>query len=135
MTRGGPSRETLVRAVAALIVAAVAANACGGKTASGDSSESSPSYGLCHGEPGACSQATLHGTGTVIDHCLCNIYCMTDADCPVPTTGSAKPMCTPFGDVVENGHTASCLLPCDATHTCPQGMECYNAECWAPIPH
>jgi hypothetical protein len=73
------------------------------------------------------------GTGSSLDHCLCTYYCKADADCPVPTSGSAKAVCKPFGDFVANGHTASCSLPCDASHTCPDGMECYNDECWARI--
>jgi hypothetical protein len=114
--------------LATALVALASLDAC-----SSDNSSGSQSYGPCHGEPGACTDAESTGTVSGLDHCLCTHFCTTAADCPVPGTGTAKPICKPFGDVVANGHTASCSLPCDASHTCPDGMECYNDECWVPI--
>jgi hypothetical protein len=103
----------------------------------GCSSDDSPDedsgiYAPCDGEPGACALATSLGSSEG-DFCLCTHYCDVDAECPMPATGSAVPTCTPFGDVIMDGHTASCTLPCDSKVTCPDGMECQDGECWAPI--
>ena len=110
------------------IVASFALIAC----SSGDSG--SPGiYAPCNGEPGACHLATVQGGASGPESCLCTNYCEVDGDCPLPSTGSVVPTCKPFGDVVVNGHTAACSLPCDPSVTCPNGMECQNGECWARI--
>jgi hypothetical protein len=54
--------------------------------------------------------------------CLCRASCDDTLACPVPPTGTAVPECVedPFGP----GTEASCLLPCSAGETCPDGMTC-----------
>ena len=46
--------------------------------------------------------------------CMCSIPCNTDADCPWPWTGDAKPVCE-----------YECMLVCDPQTICPEGMHCY----------
>ena len=119
-----------MRELVALIVAS-ALVACSSGDATGGTS-SARIYAPCSGEPDACLQATVRSDTEGTTHCLCEIYCKVDADCPTPATGSATPTCVPFGDVIENGHTASCSLQCDDSTPCPTGMECLSGECWAP---
>lgn len=97
-----------------------------------ESSSDSGIYAPCNGEPGACALSLGVGAAEV-EFCVCTHYCKVDADCPMPATGSAVPTCVPFGDVVVDGHTASCSLPCDKTVTCPDGMECQFDQCLARI--
>lgn len=54
--------------------------------------------------------------------CMCHTSCVDAVDCPVPPTGTAVPECVegPFGP----GTATSCLLPCSAGETCPDGMTC-----------
>jgi hypothetical protein len=87
------------------------------------------SYAPCAGEPGACGLALQSSNGT----CLCTYFCKTAADCPVPKTGTAMPLCKSFGDVVLNGHTADCRVPCDAETVCPDGMMCLEGECYGRV--
>ena len=76
----------------------------------------------------ACSEGRAIGGG--VEGCVCTYYCNGDADCPTPGTGDATPQCQSLGDVVQNGHTAACVLPCDGSTTCPNSMFCYQGECW-----
>jgi hypothetical protein len=46
--------------------------------------------------------------------CMCSIPCNSDADCPRPLTGDAKPVCE-----------YECMLVCDPQTICPDGMYCY----------
>ncbi|MFT3764524.1 MAG: hypothetical protein QM820_03250 [Minicystis sp.] len=97
-----------------------------------DSSGSPPLEGLL----GVCSTSTAEhpetctGFGSAwssvqapcIDaHAMCDHACATDADCPVPGTGTAVPYC---------GRTNSCWLPCDNGETCPQGLTCLDGSQW-----
>jgi len=88
-------------------------------------------YAPCNGEPGACGEAVR--MGGAVDGCVCTYYCKSDADCPKPGSGTVTPHCEPFGDVVINGHTAACVLPCGADDTCPDGMFCSGTACWGRI--
>lgn len=85
-------------------------------------------YAPCDGEPGACATATRFG-GISGDGCLCTYYCTEDKDCPTPGTGTATPVCQPYGDFVVDGHKADCRLPCDANTVCPAGMFCSPSGC------
>jgi hypothetical protein len=87
-----------------------------------------PAYAPCDGEPGSCRLATHFG-GADGDGCLCTYYCQVDNDCPTPSTGTATPVCQPYGDFSINGHTADCRLPCDSTTVCPDGMFCAPSGC------
>lgn len=87
-------------------------------------------YAPCHGEPGACASASVMGDTSGREWCICILLCDVDSDCPTTSTGTAVPICKPFGDVVENGETGSCSLPCGATVTCPDRMKCNDGECW-----
>jgi hypothetical protein len=116
----------LVALVGVLIVA------CSAGEDDGSAGSAGNQYAPCNGEPNACPLATVRGDASGSTACLCRKYCQVDTDCPLPATGTATPICVPFGDVVENGHTAACSLPCDAFTTCPSGMECQSGECWAP---
>jgi hypothetical protein len=60
--------------------------------------------------------------------CLCVDQCMTDADCPVPATGTAVPECWDQGPGFENDR---CILPCGGGQACPDGMTC--APEWGDI--
>ncbi len=88
-------------------------------------------YAPCDGGSDSCSQATRMSGD--FEGCLCTYYCESDDDCPTPETGNAVPRCTPFGDVVENGESASCTLPCDEGTQCPDGMVCHTGQCWGTI--
>gem|GEM_PF-6536355 len=87
-----------------------------------------PAYAPCDGEPTACRIAVRFG-GVSGDGCLCTYYCEVDSDCPTPATGTARPICQPYGDYIVNGHTADCRLPCDANTVCPDGMTCSPSGC------
>lgn len=60
--------------------------------------------------------------------CLCIDQCVTDADCPVPATGTAAPECWDNGPGFENDR---CILPCGGGEVCPDGMTC--APEWGDI--
>jgi hypothetical protein len=47
--------------------------------------------------------------------CMCLLPCTIDADCPVPTTGNAVPVCE---------DAEACSLSCAGGETCPDGMTC-----------
>ncbi len=115
----------------AAFILSLAIVACSSESKSGEDGSSTGNYAPCSGEPGACRLSSFQGGNGGPGLCLCLYYCEVDADCPTPATGSAVPTCTPFGDVVENGHTASCTLPCDSNVDCPDGMACQTGECWA----
>ena len=48
---------------------------------------------------------------------ICVPPCLSDADCPMPETGTAMPYCSDF--------SFFCRLSCDDGLTCPNGMACY----------
>ena len=50
---------------------------------------------------------------------VCTAPCMFDADCPVPGSGDAMPVCAGV-----DGN--ECLLDCQDGRTCPDGMSCEN---------
>ncbi len=54
-----------------------------------------------------------------ITSCACRPSCVTDADCPIPSTGDVGPVCE-----------RSCVLPCDASSRCPDGQVCVTI----PVP-
>ena len=70
----------------------------------------------------------INGTSDCMQGCLCVDDCMTDADCPVPSTGTAVPECWDKGPGFENDR---CILPCDGGQVCPDGMTC--APEWGDI--
>jgi hypothetical protein len=60
--------------------------------------------------------------------CMCWVPCTVDADCPVPATGNAVPVCED-ADVISDG---VCSLSCAGGETCPDGMTCsdvVSGEC------
>lgn len=121
-----------LRTLCGFLLALVACSTTGGSGTSDSGAVSQPAYIPCNGEPGACTMATRFG-GVSGDGCLCTYYCQVDKDCPVPTTGTATPVCQPYGDFAANGHTADCRLPCDASTVCPNGMSCSPSGCIGPI--
>lgn len=67
-----------------------------------------PAGAIAHGSP-----EDTGGTS-----CYCPRGCAVDTECPVPESGTSAPVCgTMSGD-------RTCLLPCDAGQTCPDGMFC-----------
>jgi hypothetical protein len=62
--------------------------------------------GVGGGDAGICDQV-----------CRCLPSCASDADCPLPESGSSEPLCTSTG----------CALPCDGEVDCPAGMRCVDA--------
>ena len=61
--------------------------------------------------------------------CICTVYC---DDCGrLPQSGRparSVPTCV-FDDVVVNGHSGECELPCDAGERCPDGAACTGGVC------
>lgn len=51
------------------------------------------------------------------EYTACSVTCMDDADCPLPTTGDAVPVCAGQMD-------DQCVLDCADAAVCPDGMEC-----------
>lgn len=102
-----------------LVTIAACSSAGGGGT---------PAYAPCDGKAAACLMATRFG-GASGEGCLCTYYCKVDSDCPTPATGTARPVCQPYGDLIVNGQTADCRLPCDASTVCPDGMSCSVSGC------
>lgn len=49
----------------------------------------------------------------------CTIYCNTDDECPLPSSGEATRLCSPGGGYI-------CTLDCANGRTCPSGMQCVN---------
>jgi hypothetical protein len=62
----------------------------------------------------------------------CDLPCQSDADCPLPLTGTARPICHPG--------VHACQLPCGDDVACPVGMACMDTSPWGlsdsngPIP-
>jgi hypothetical protein len=61
------------------------------------------------------NETSVSGDCTV--YAMCLYTCQSDADCPVPPTGTAQPTCRP-----ENQRY--CRLGCDNGETCPDGLTC-----------
>jgi len=76
----------------------------------------------------ACDEGMFGFGGGCEQGCLCIEHCMTDADCPLPDTGSTVPQCWDQGPGFENDR---CILPCGGGQTCPDGMTC--APEWGDI--
>jgi hypothetical protein len=51
--------------------------------------------------------------------CFCFRGCDKDSDCPVPSEGTARPVCSELDHSFD-----ACVLPCGDGQTCPQGMTC-----------
>ncbi len=70
-----------------------------------------------------CPENSSHGggSGDCYQWCACQVSCASDAECPVPATGSSTPVCS----------SGSCVLPCGDDADCPEGMGCVDgqAEC------
>jgi hypothetical protein len=80
-------------------------------------------YGFCSpnlmGLP--CEEFQGNGVGqftVALEDCFCFRDCDKDADCPVPSDGTAEPVCVG----VEGDN--SCVLSCGDGRTCPKGMTC-----------
>ena len=54
--------------------------------------------------------------------CYCPRACLSEANCPTPTTGTSAPVCA----VIERDFNM-CVLPCGDGQTCPDGMTCSSA--------
>ena len=59
------------------------------------------------------------GTPTACDACECGATCASAAECPLPSTGGATPIC-------EEQH---CVLGCDADRPCPDDQDCVSGRC------
>jgi hypothetical protein len=101
-------------------------------TKPGDSKPSKPddpglAYGPCIDNPmcGAGSGISMASSG---GECICTVYCEAAGECPKPVTGTSVPKCV-FDDVVVNGHSGECELPCDRGETCPDGAACTGGVC------
>jgi hypothetical protein len=117
-----------MRIVACVLVAFAACSSMEGGNTSDAEAVTRQEYAPCNGEPAACPIASRFG-GISGEGCLCTYYCKVDKDCPIPSTGTATPVCQPYGDFRINDHTADCRLPCDAGALCPDGMFCSVSGC------
>jgi hypothetical protein len=62
-------------------------------------------------------------------YCVGVTFCNADSECPLANGGSATPTCESNGDVITQGASGHCVLPCSDTLTCPGGMQCLAARC------
>jgi hypothetical protein len=63
----------------------------------------------------------FNGGAACTQGCSCIETCAVDAECPVPATGNAVPVCLDWGPGFENDR---CILPCGGGEVCPDGMVC-----------
>lgn len=57
--------------------------------------------------------------------------CEDDCDCPAPSSGTARPICSSF---VDASLPRACTLACDDHEECPEGMICAGwSLCMYPI--
>lgn len=92
-------------------------------------------------DPYACDcgvgQTASGGPGTP-PSCVGTPLCNEDAECPATRGGEIEPLCMSNGDVVLNGYTGRCALPCTADSICPEGMQCISSVCQfatGPVPN
>lgn len=79
-------------------------------------------YGFCGGPNGIQCSGMIWGMGNggrgssedCDEHCLCEVSCSRDADCPDAGSGRSTPTC-------QGGR---CILPCESETDCPDGMAC-----------
>jgi hypothetical protein len=69
------------------------------------------------------------GGGDVPSTCVGTKSCNVDAECPPARGGRVRPVCEGNGDVVNNGFSGHCVLPCAASETCPNEMQCIFGRC------
>lgn len=61
--------------------------------------------------------------------CVGSPLCNVDEECPAARSGSVDPICQSNGDLVLNGSSGSCILPCLEPSVCPDGMACIGSRC------
>ena len=54
--------------------------------------------------------------------------CNEDSDCPASPEGNT-PSCRDNDDIITNGFHGTCVLPCQMSNVCPDGMVCLGEEC------
>ena len=106
----------------------VCLGACGAEPGSSATLSAQEAYPDCRGQwsgefydgGAGCGPAT-HGFGMSdgCDACECGATCESSAECPLPETGNATPLC------VED----HCVLGCDDDHACPDEQDCVNGRC------
>ena len=112
----------MARAASGLLVWSFLMCAC----VSGDDEETEPPG--CDPYSCDCGLASKSATGgsDQPSTCVGSPLCNADADCPPAPDDSVEPICE-TGDVVHNGFSGECILPC--TDACPGEMECIGGRC------
>jgi hypothetical protein len=81
---------------------------------------SSPAAWQCN----SCDTGELEecdGMPCAVRNNYCVHPCTLDSECPLPATGNSVPRCNEGGLL-----TRHCVLPCDETTTCPDGLFCQS---------
>ncbi|HMI91589.1 MAG TPA: hypothetical protein VK509_09520, partial [Polyangiales bacterium] len=73
-------------------------------------------YGPCQHNP-LCGQGSTLFEQSLSGECVCVNFCESDDECPQPATGTVRPKCV-HDDVVQNGMSGQCELPCAAGDSC-----------------
>lgn len=98
----------------------------------GDDSSSAPDdpveyYAPCIDNP-HCGMGSGLSSMSSDGTCVCKVFCEEDADCPAPATGMTAPVCV-HDDLIINGMSGECSLPCSDTQTCPDELTCDGSVC------
>jgi hypothetical protein len=64
-----------------------------------------------------------------VSTCAGTPLCNMNADCPPSRTDRVQPVCQSNGDVIVNGASGHCILPCANSGDCPSPMQCVAQRC------
>jgi hypothetical protein len=84
-------------------------------------------YGPCVDNP-SCGEGSGLASQSSDGTCFCTVFCEQDGDCPQPATGTVRPRCI-HDDLVINGMSGECELPCALGDRCPDGSACNGGGC------
>jgi hypothetical protein len=122
-----------VRSLVLLGVLSTALSCADGKGPSSQSTQSGNPAGTQSGcNPYACDcgmgEQSSGGDSTPAT-CVGTPLCNDTSECPAARSGSIEPICRSNGDLILNGYSGKCVLPCDTTTTCPDDMQCISETC------